>query len=65
MTGTTEAVKDVEKKLGPLAEMHELSKSTETRLATLNSLAEHVLQKVRRSRIRNIRSSTPSSSRIV
>ena len=44
---TTEAVRDVEKKLGPLAEMHELSKSTETRLATLNSLAEHVLQKVK------------------
>ncbi len=47
VTGTTEAVKDVEKKLGPLAEMHELSKSTETRLATLNSLAEHVLQKIK------------------
>ena len=46
-TATTEAVRDVEKKLGPVAEMHELSKSTETRMATLNSLAEHVLQKVK------------------
>ena len=44
---TTKAVKDVEKELGPLAEMHELDKSTATRLATLNSLAEHVLQKVK------------------
>ena len=46
-TATTEAVKDVEQKLGPLAEMNELSTNTEARLATLNSLAEHVLQKVR------------------
>lgn len=44
---TTRAVKDVEKELEPLAEMHELDKSTATRLATLNSLAEHVLQKVK------------------
>ena len=44
---TTEAVRDVDKKLGPLAEMHELSKSTEIQLGTLNSLAEHVLQKVK------------------
>ena len=46
-TNTTEAVRDVEKKLGPLAELNELSKTTEERLATLNSLAEHVLQKVK------------------
>ena len=44
---TTEAVRDVDKKLGPLAEMLELSKSTEIRLGALNSLAEHVLQKVK------------------
>ena len=44
---TTEAVRDVDKKLGPLTEMHELSKSTEIQMATLNSLAEHVLQKVK------------------
>ncbi len=44
---TTEAVRDVDKKLGPLTEMHELSKSTEIQLTTLNSLAEHVLQKVK------------------
>ena len=44
---TTEAVRDVEKKLGPLAELNELGKTTEERLATLNSLAEHVMQKVK------------------
>ena len=44
---TTEAVRDVDKKLGPLAELHELSENTEIRLATLNSLSEHVLQKVK------------------
>ena len=44
---TTKAVKDVENELGPLAEIHELSKSTDTRLATFNSLSEHVLQKVK------------------
>ena len=46
-TATTAAVRDVEKKLGPLAQMQELSKDTETQLATLNSLSEHVSQKVR------------------
>ena len=44
---TTEAVKDVEKKLIPLATLNELSKSTEERLAALNALAEHVSQKIR------------------
>ena len=44
--GTTEAMHDVEKKLGPLAELMELGKTTEERLATLNALAEHVMQKV-------------------
>ena len=46
-TATTAAVKDVETKLGPLAQMQELTKDTEAQLATLNSLAEHVLQKVK------------------
>jgi uncharacterized protein YoxC len=44
---TTEAVKEVEQKLGPLAEIHELGQNTETQLARLNSLAEHVLPKVK------------------
>src|SRR5690349_2450745 len=35
-------VKEVEKKLGPLAQLHELSQSTEERLTSLNALAEHV-----------------------
>src|SRR5687767_11371481 len=42
-----EAVKDVEKRLGPLAQLHELSKSTEERLASLNALAEHVTHKAK------------------
>src|SRR3989440_4951461 len=41
----TEAVKDVEKRLGPLVELQELSKATEEKLTWLNSLAEHVAQK--------------------
>ncbi len=44
---TTEAVRDVDKRLGPLGEMLELRKSTDTRLRALNSLAAHVLQKVK------------------
>ena len=44
---TTEAVKDVEKKLIPLATLNELSETTEERLAALNALAEHVSQKIR------------------
>lgn len=44
---TMESVKEVEKKLGPLAALQELSKSAEERLAALNALAEHVSQKVR------------------
>ena len=39
---TTEAVKNVEKKLIPLGTLNELSKSTEERLTALNALAEHV-----------------------
>ena len=46
-TNTTEAVRDVEKKLRPLAELNEFSKTTEERLTTLNTLAEHVMKKVK------------------
>ena len=42
-----EAVKDVEKRLGPLTQLHELSKNTEERLAVLNALAEHVTHKAK------------------
>lgn len=44
---TTGAVREVQEKLGPLAEIHELSQNTDTQLSKLNSLAEHVLQKVK------------------
>src|SRR6185503_15578319 len=40
-------VKDIEKKLVPLAQLHELSQSTEKRLAGLNALAEHVSRKAK------------------
>ena len=43
----TEAVKEVEKKLGPLMQLQELSKSTEDKLTALNALAEHVTQKAK------------------
>ena len=43
----TEAVKEIEKKLGPLVQLQELSKTTEERLASLNALAEHVSQKAK------------------
>ena len=43
----TEAVKEIEKKLGPLVQLQELSKNTEERLASLNALAEHVSQKAK------------------
>ena len=62
---TTEAIKDVEKKLIPLGTLNELSKSTEERLTALNGLTEHVLQKLRCSRTRSTPSSTRSSSRTV
>ncbi|HEX5473024.1 MAG TPA: hypothetical protein VFX12_00060 [Vicinamibacterales bacterium] len=42
-----EIVKDVEKKLGPLAQLQEMSKTTEERTAALNALAEHVGQKIK------------------
>src|SRR5204862_2498709 len=41
----TEAVKDVEKRLGPLMQLQELSKTTEEKLTWLNALSEHVAQK--------------------
>jgi chromosome segregation ATPase len=42
-----ESVKEIEKKLGPLVQLQELSKNTEERLASLNALAEHVSQKAK------------------
>ncbi len=44
-TAATEMVKDVEKRLGPLVQLQELSKTTEEKLTSLNALAEHVSQK--------------------
>ena len=40
-------VKEIEKKLVPLAQLHELSRNTEERLAGLNALAEHVSRKAK------------------
>ena len=40
-------VKDVEKRLGPLAQLQEMSKTTEERMTSLNALAEHVAQKIK------------------
>ena len=42
-----ERVKDVEKKLGPLVQLQELSKTTDEKLTSLNALAEHVSQKAK------------------
>ena len=44
---THETVKEVEKKLGSLAKLQEMSRSTEERIAALNALAEHVSQKAK------------------
>ncbi len=44
---TIEKVKDVEKKLVPLAEVNELSKAAGERLASLNVLSEHVASKIK------------------
>lgn len=44
---TVEMVKDVEKRLGPLAKLQEMSKTTEERMTSLNALAEHVGQKLK------------------
>ena len=43
----TESVTAIEEKLGPLAELQELSKSTDERLSALNVLAEHVSHKIK------------------
>lgn len=43
----TEAVKEIEKKLGPLAAIQELDKNTEERLASLRSLADHIALKAK------------------
>ena len=44
---TADTVKDLEKKLGPLMQLQELSKTTEEKLSGLNALAEHVSQKAK------------------
>ena len=41
-TAAITTVKEIEKKLGPLAQIHEMSQNTEERLTALNALAEHV-----------------------
>src|SRR5881396_3436509 len=46
-TAAMTTIKDVERKLGPLAQLHELSQSTEERLGSLNALAEHVAHKAK------------------
>src|SRR5437773_1277518 len=46
-TAAMDTIKEVEKKLGPLAQLHELSQSTEERLTSLNALAEHVTLKAK------------------
>ena len=43
----TKAVEDVQAKLESFAQLQELSKTTETRLASLNALAEHVSHKAK------------------
>ena len=40
-------VKEIEKKLEPLTQLHELSQSTDERLASLNALSEHVSRKAK------------------
>ena len=42
-----ESVKELERKLGPLMQLQELSKTTEEKLAGLNAMAEHVSQKTK------------------
>ena len=46
-TAAMATIKEVEKKLGPLAALHEMSERTEERLTTLNALAEHVSHKAK------------------
>ena len=42
-----ETVRELERKLGPLMQLQEMSKTTEEKLAGLNALAEHVAQKAK------------------
>jgi chromosome segregation ATPase len=46
-TAATEAVREVERKLGRLTHLQELSKATEEKITGLNALAEYVGQKTR------------------
>ena len=46
-SATAQIVQEVEKKLGPLAELQQISKNTEERMSSLNALAEHVNQKIK------------------
>ena len=46
-TSAVETVKDLEKRLGPLMQLQELSKTTDEKLSSLNALAEHVTQKAK------------------
>src|SRR3954453_8683704 len=46
-TAAMTTVKEGEQKLGPLAQLHELSQSTEARLNSLNALSEHVSRKAK------------------
>ena len=46
-TAATTAIKEVEKKLGPLAQLQELGQNTEERLVALNALAERVSLKAK------------------
>ncbi len=43
----TTAVQDVERKLGRLTQLQDLTRATEEKLVTVNALAEHVTQKAR------------------
>jgi chromosome segregation ATPase len=42
-----EGVRDIETRLGPLAQLNELGRNTEERMASLNALAEYVTHKVK------------------
>lgn len=44
---TSETVRDIEQRLGPLLQLQELARTTDERLVNLNALATHVMQKVK------------------
>ena len=46
-TAALSSVKEIQKKLEPLTQLHELSQSTADRLASLNALSEHVTRKAK------------------